>query len=218
MGNPRLCRPVVVNHALLRTYTSCCAELRIHPRAGCDSHLSSLRPCLLLSPLQLEIALCHATLWRWRLGARSAPLLRATAAVIHPTSASCAPAMASTPMACCELTASSPAAADNDDDVLGQGGQLRRPPPRFADIVAIITSTLPAARLDSKAVRLTCKEALLAHDRAQCCFTVVADKLPAGQEGAAQLARSCGRLVKGGPQQLRVRTASAADEVSQDHL
>lgn len=103
---------------------------------------------------------------------------------------------------------------------LNEEQQLRCcPPPRFADVVGIITSTLPPAwQFYTRVVRLTCKEVLLAHDAAVDRFTVVANKLPAGRDGVAELTRFCGRLPKGSPHKLRVTTSGSQVELLEDDL
>lgn len=112
--------------------------------------------------------------------------------------------------------AQSSAAADSDTSHVGRDEQLRRPPPpRFADVVGIICSTLPAEHV-LKAVRLTCKEALLAHDEARPT-KILANKVPTGPEGAAELARFCRRLPRGGPHNLAVTTLTAS-ELPEGHL
>lgn len=101
----------------------------------------------------------------------------------------------------------------------GAWGAEGRRPPRFVDVVGIIASLAQWGQLDVKAVRLTCREALLAHTATLSSVRVMADKLPIGQDGAAELVRFCRRsFPKGGPHTLRVTTTSAKAEVPEDHL
>lgn len=96
--------------------------------------------------------------------------------------------------------------------------ELRRPPAgHFTDVLGIIISTLmPSWRwLDAaKAVRLTCKAALQAHDAAQDQFSISVDKVARGQDGAAEIARFLRRLPTGCPRKLHVIGA----QVPEDHL
>lgn len=123
-----------------------------------------------------------------------------------------------------EATPSSAAAGSAALEVLGRDGQLLRPPPRptgFVDVVAIITSTVHPWWLGARALRLTCKAALLALDGAWEVTKVAANKVPTGQQGAADLARFCRRLPNGPPTKLWLTSTtmvSDAAEAPEEHL